>query len=54
MYPDPMTGKDMKFKMVSSIVSDDQHVFVWYTIEEDGDEFKMMEIVYSRVAEAKG
>ena len=50
--PDPM-GHTGKYKMVSRVVNDNEHVFEWYMVS-DGKEIKQMEIVYSRAEEAKG
>jgi hypothetical protein len=46
---DPMTGTDKKVKMVSRVIDKDKHVFEWYMINDDGSEFKSMEITYTRI-----
>ena len=42
----PMGGPDMNIKMVSRVVSNDQHIFEYFVIGPDGGEFKAMEITY--------
>ena len=44
---DPM-GNEMSAKLVTRVVSDDEHVFEYYMLLPDGGEFKSMEIVYTR------
>lgn len=41
-------GGEMQMKFISNAVSDDKLVFEYYMINEDGSEFKSMEIVYER------
>ncbi len=49
-YPDPMKDlKDQKYKTVVKIISPDQHVMEMYMVNDDGTEFKHMEITYNRV-----
>ena len=45
---DPITGNDMKVKIITRIIDNDKHVFEYYMINPDGSEFKSMEIVYTR------
>ena len=45
---DPMTSKPVKAKMVMGIVGEDKHVFEMFMIDEDGNEQKSMEIVYTK------
>ena len=45
---DPLSGAESKFKTVTVIKSDDEHVFEWYMVQPNGDLFKSMEIVYTR------
>ena len=44
---DPM-GNEINAKLVTRVVSDDEHVFEYYMLLPDGGEFKSMEIVYKR------
>lgn len=44
----PMTGEDMKIKMITTIIDDNKHVFEYYMPAPDGSMFKTMEIVYTR------
>lgn len=44
---DPMTGKDMTVKQVLTYISEDKHSFEMY-MTMDGQEFKTMEIMYTR------
>lgn len=44
---DPM-GNEVNAKLVTRVVSDDEHVFEYYMLLPDGGEFKSMEIVYKR------
>lgn len=46
---DPMTGKDMKVKMVSRLIDKNKWVLESYMVGEDGKEFKNMEITYTRM-----
>ncbi|MDH3216483.1 MAG: DUF1579 domain-containing protein [Candidatus Krumholzibacteria bacterium] len=46
---DPMSGKEMKVKMVTKLIDENKHVFEWYNPGPDGKEFKSMEIVYTRI-----
>ena len=45
--PDPF-GNMMSVKFINTIVDDDKYVFEWFQINDDGSEFKAMEIVYTR------
>ena len=45
---DPMTSKPVQEKMVIGIVSEDKHVFEVFMIDDDGNEQKSMEIVYTK------
>lgn len=45
---DPMTGNDMKVKQVMAINSPDLNTFKMF-IDIDGQEYKTMEILYTRV-----
>jgi len=38
-----------KIKMVSRVVSDDQHVFEFYVLGDGGAEFKQLAVTYDRV-----
>jgi hypothetical protein len=44
---DPM-GNEVNAKLVTRVVSNDEHVFEYYMLLPDGGEFKTMEIVYKR------
>lgn len=52
--PDPMTGEDVSYRMVTRCDSDDQYTFELYMVDETGKEDKQMEIVYTRAKKAKG
>lgn len=43
LWPDPMTGENMKVRMTTTLVSKDEFVFEMYMILPDGKEFKSME-----------
>jgi hypothetical protein len=43
-----MTGKPAKIRTVTRIVDPNQHVYEMYAPDPKGNEFKMMEIVYTR------
>lgn len=46
---DCMTGKPAKMRMITTVKSNNEHVFEMYTTPEDGKEFKTMEITYTRM-----
>ncbi len=46
---DPMTGNDMKVKTVTRFVDNNKHVFEYFMVGPDGNEFKSMEITYTRM-----
>jgi len=46
--PDPMTGKTMKMRMTTEIKDKDHMAIKMYGPGEDGKEFMMMEIAYTR------
>jgi hypothetical protein len=46
-YDDPMTGKKTKTRMVTTLVSDDKHLWEMFTTQ-DGKEQKVMDITYTR------
>ncbi len=48
-YMDPMTGKDVKVKMVARTIDKNKRVLESYMIGDDGKEFKNMEITYTRM-----
>jgi hypothetical protein len=48
-FKDPMTGKDVKVKMVARTIDKNKHVLESFMIGDDGSEFKNMEIVYTRM-----
>lgn len=48
-YLDPMTGKDIKVKMVFRTIDKNKRALESYTIGDDGKEFKSMEITYTRM-----
>jgi len=45
---DPMTGKKVKYRMVTRILDDNKHVFEMFGAGPGGKEAKMMEITYDR------
>lgn len=45
---DPMTGKEKTYKWTIRIVNNDKYVSEMHTVDEDGKEFKSMEITYTR------
>jgi len=45
---DPISGQTSDVKTVTSIKSDDEHVFEWYMKAPDGSMIKTMEITYTR------
>ncbi len=46
---DCMTGrKNVPFRMVIKVINHDKHMMEWYSAGEDGKEFKVMEINYTR------
>lgn len=45
---DPMSGKVVKMKMISTIVDDKKHTFVMNGPGPDGKDMKMMEITYTK------
>ena len=47
-YFDPMIGKETKAKSISRIISNDKHVFEMYGLSEKGEEFKTLEVTYTR------
>jgi hypothetical protein len=47
--PDPVSGKMMKCRMVTTIESNDKHNMVMYAPGPDGKEMNCMSIVYTRV-----
>ena len=48
-YDDPMTGKAKKYRQVTTVESDDKHKFEWFENGEDGKEYRMMIVTYTRV-----
>ena len=42
------SGEPMKFKLRTNIIDKNKHIFEMYMIGEKGEEFKQMEIVYTR------
>jgi len=49
-FDDPMAGARMKYRWVTTFVSDDQYTFDWFQSDKDGkNEFRMMHNTYSRV-----
>lgn len=48
-YDDPMTGKAKKYRQVTTVESDDRHKFEWFENGEDGKEYRMMIVTYTRV-----
>ena len=47
---DPLSGAESKIKTVTLIKNENEHVFEWYQVQPDGQSFKSMEIVYTRVS----
>ena len=47
-YIDPMTRKPSKMKTVTTIVSDTEHKFEYFTPGPDGKFFRGMEMIYTR------
>lgn len=47
-FIDPATGKPTSVKLVTTFESDNKHVFEMFTLLPDGEEFKVMQIVYSK------
>jgi len=47
-YTDPMTSQPTTARLVSRIISPDQHIFEYYTTSGKGEEFKSMAVVYKR------
>lgn len=45
---DPMTGRDVKVKMVTRRVDENKHIFEYYMAGDGGEMFKTMEITYTR------
>jgi hypothetical protein len=45
---DPATGKKVKFRMVTTIVDNDKHLFDMFMTPEGGTESKCTSIVYTR------
>ena len=43
-----MTGKDLTYRAVAEIVDDDNQIFAMYFDDKDGNEFKSMEMKYTR------
>ncbi|MFQ5510276.1 MAG: DUF1579 domain-containing protein [Candidatus Krumholzibacteriia bacterium] len=41
-------GNQMKVRFVNNIIDENKHTFEWYVIGDGGNEFKQMEIVYTR------
>jgi hypothetical protein len=41
-------GETMNVKYVTTVKSNDEHLFEWYVLSDDGKEVKMMEIAYTR------
>ncbi len=49
---DPMTNQKVKFRAVSSTNSEGKRVFQMYATKKGQEEYKMMEIVYTKTGEA--
>ena len=49
-YKDPWTGHNKPNRGITRFVSADQHVLELHVTEPDGQEFKMLEITYTRAA----
>lgn len=47
-YPDPATGRMVKFREVFTIADPDHHSMVMYVVNPDGTETKNMEVHYTR------
>jgi Protein of unknown function (DUF1579) len=47
-YDDPMSGKTKKYRQVTTVVSPDKHTFEWFENGDDGKEYRMMMITYTR------
>lgn len=45
---DPVMGETMNVKMVTKVIDHNKHVFEMYMAGPDGNEFKSMEIIYTR------
>ena len=48
-YDDPMANQKRKYRWVTTVVSDDKHVFEWFDADKDGkNEYRMMRVTYTR------
>jgi hypothetical protein len=47
-YTDPVSGLPKETKSVTTIASNDKHIFEMYERADNGEEFKSLEITYSR------
>ena len=43
LWPDPMTGEDMKVRITTTLLSTDEYVYEMYMVLPDGKEFKSLE-----------
>ena len=49
-YDDPLTRQKHKYRWVTTVLSDDKHVFEWFDGDKDGkNEYRMMRVTYTRV-----
>lgn len=49
LYPDPLTKKDDKFRLVTTVIDDNTHRFEMYVTKNKGKETRMMDVTYNRV-----
>jgi hypothetical protein len=49
IWPDPMTGEDMKVKLITTLISKDEYSLEMIMILPDGSEFKSMESLSKRI-----
>jgi len=47
-YEDMVSGKAKKFKSITRIVNNDQHIYEMYDYSDDGKEWKNFEVIYNR------
>ena len=47
-FTNPMTGEEETMKMVTRVISDNEYVWVAYDKSPEGEEFKHMEVTYTR------